>query len=65
MQTIESIYFTVYKTKKAIELRPGCQDYRAYQVVGTCRDYSRAFQMAEACARVSHLPMIDYLLPRF
>lgn len=55
--------FTVYKTKKAIELRPGCADYRAHRTIGSYRDYIMAFQMAETSAKINHLPMIDYILP--
>ncbi|MEC4806261.1 MAG: hypothetical protein SAJ72_18555 [Jaaginema sp. PMC 1080.18] len=55
-------WFTVYRTSKTIELRPGCEDYRTYQVIGTCRDYTMAFQLANSAAKVNHLPMIDYML---
>jgi hypothetical protein len=54
--------FTVYKTAKAIELRPGCEDYRCYRVIGTCRNYNLAYEMAENSAKLNHLPMIDYML---
>lgn len=62
IQPQKRYWFTVYKTPKTIELRPGCEDYRAYQVIGTCRDYTLAFQLANSAAKLNHLPMIDYML---
>lgn len=55
-------FFTVYETKDAIELHPGCRDIQDVRVICSCLSYESACTIAQLSANLKQLPVLDYVV---
>lgn len=54
-------FFTIYQSKRAIELRLGCDDYPSMRIISTSKSYKMAYQVACSTAETKNLPLENYV----
>jgi hypothetical protein len=59
---VEATFFTIYQTKSAIELRPGCIDtYPDARLICTCKTYEMAQETAQSIAMTRQVPLVNHV----
>ncbi len=54
-----NLFFTVYATERAIEIRSGYYEHPDVRVISSCCSYEVAQNLALLVAEMNHLPMVD------